>query len=231
MTKVVCNFRISICLLTLALVAIGTAHAQNADPGNLRPPDVPDKIKVEPGNKVFLVGRAVGTQNYVCKTSGSGFKFVLFTPQATLFGADDDRQVIHHFFSPNPFEVNTDPTVVTPALGTTGLIRATWQDSRDSSRVWAFATPATTLTSADSPLVEQGAVAWLLLKASGTQDGPTGGNRLSDTTFVQRLNTHGGVAPSTGCASGADVGNEAFAPYTADYFFYKKDESPAAISR
>jgi hypothetical protein len=221
-----CGFALSI----IGLMAISTAHAQNADPGNLRPPDVPEKIKVEQGNKVFLVGRAVGTQNYVCKVSGSGFKFVLFTPQATLFGADDDRQVIHHFFSPNPFELNTDPTVVTPAPGTPGLIRATWQHSRDSSTVWAFATPATTLTSADSPLVEQGAVAWLLLKASGTQDGPAGGHTLSETTFVQRLNTHGGVAPLTGCASATDVGNEAFVPYTADYFFYKKDESPAASS-
>src|SRR5262245_48597142 len=76
--------------LTMAIVGLmvtGAVSAQNADPGNLRPPDVPDKIKVDQGNKLFLVGRAVGTQNYVCKASGSGFKFVLFTPQATLFGA------------------------------------------------------------------------------------------------------------------------------------------------
>jgi len=220
--------------LTIALVGLtvtGTASAQNADPGNLRPPAVPDNLKIEPGNKVFLVGRAVGTQNYVCKASGSGFKFVLFTPQATLFGANDDRQLIHHFFSPNPFETNTDPTVVTPALGDPGLIRATWQHSRDSSRVWAFATPATTATDLTDPgFVEKGAVAWLTLTVSGTQDGPTGGHTLSETTFVQRLNTHGGVAPGTGCATAADVGNEAFVPYTADYFFYKKDESQAGVS-
>jgi hypothetical protein len=239
MIKVIRNFRSLldgravkhfVMTAVIGLAGIGTASAQNADPGNLRPPDVPEKIKVEEGNKVFLVGRAVGTQNYVCKASGAGFKYILFTPQATLFGADDDRQLIHHFFSPNPFEVNTDPTVVTPALGAPGLIRATWQHSRDSSRVWAFATPETTLTSADSPLVEQGAVAWLLLKASGTQDGPTGGHTLSDTTFVQRLNTHGGLAPSTGCAAASDVGNEAFVPYTADYFFYKKDDSAVGTS-
>jgi len=222
--------RYGFALSIIGLMAIGTAHAQNADPGNLRPPDVPEKIKVEQGNKVFLVGRAVGTQNYVCKASGSGFKFVLFTPQATLFGADDDRQLIHHFFSPNPFEPNTDPTVVTPALGTPGLIRATWQHSRDSSTVWAFATSDTTLTSTDSALVEQGAVAWLRLTVSGTQDGPTGGHTLSETTFIQRLNTHGGVAPSTGCASAGDVGNEAFVPYTADYFFYEKDTSQTGLS-
>jgi hypothetical protein len=117
--------------------------------------------------------------------------------------------------------------VVTPVPGDAGLVRATWRDSHDASTDWAFATPATTLTSADSPLVEQGAVAWLLLKASGNQDGPTGGHTLSDTTFIQRLNTHGGVAPSTGCASAANVGNEAFVPYTADYFFYEKDPSQA----
>ena len=54
----------------------------------------------------------------------------------------------------------------------------------------------------------------------GAQDGPTGGDTLTKTTFIQRLNTSGGVAPSTGCASSADVGKQAFVPYTADYFFY-----------
>jgi len=221
-------YGLAVTIAIIGLMAIGTASAQNSDPGNLRPPAVPDNLKVEDGNKVFLVGRAVGTQNYVCKASGAGFKFVLFTPQATLFGADSNRELIHHFFSPNPFELNTDPTVVTPALGDPGLIRATWQHSHDASTVWAFATPDTTST--DQRFVELGAVAWLTLTVSGTQDGPTGGHTLSETTFVQRLNTHGGVAPLTGCASATDVGNEAFVPYTADYFFYKKDESPAASS-
>ena len=47
-------------------------------------------------------------------------------------------------------------------------------------------------------------------------------SRAAATTFIQRLNTAGGLAPSTGCASSSDVGREAFMPYTADYFFYKK---------
>jgi len=51
-------------------------------------------------------------------------------------------------------------------------------------------------------------------------DGPTGGDTLTKTTFVQRLNTRGALAPSTGCASPSNVGNQAFVPYTADYFFY-----------
>jgi len=37
----------------------------------------------------------------------------------------------------------------------------------------------------------------------------------------QTLNTSGGLAPTTGCSSLADVGNKAFVPYSADYFFYR----------
>jgi Protein of unknown function (DUF3455) len=45
---------------------------------------------------------------------------------------------------------------------------------------------------------------------------------LTEITFIQRVNTSGGVAPSTGCAESADVGSKAFVPYTADYFFYSR---------
>lgn len=38
------------------------------------------------------------------------------------------------------------------------------------------------------------------------------------TTYIQRLNTSGGVAPSTDCPK---VGDKLFVPYEADYFFYK----------
>ena len=68
------------------------------------------------------------------------------------------------------------------------------------------------------------AIPWLKLEVVGAQDGPTGDNTLAATKFIQRLNTSGGLAPSTGCASPSDVGNQAFVPYTADYFFYKKSE-------
>ena len=51
---------------------------------------------------------------------------------------------------------------------------------------------------------------------------PTGGDELSETTYIQRLNTVGGVAPpSTSCAASGDVGTMALVPYSADYFFYK----------
>jgi hypothetical protein len=52
----------------------------------------------------------------------------------------------------------------------------------------------------------------------GTQAGTAG----EDPLIIQRLNTVGGPAPSTGCAVPSDVGHEAFVPYTADYLFYKE---------
>ncbi|MBM3768961.1 MAG: DUF3455 domain-containing protein [Acidobacteria bacterium] len=41
---------------------------------------------------------------------------------------------------------------------------------------------------------------------------------LSKTTFIQRVNTAGGVAPTTACT---DAGAIAFVPYTTDYIFYR----------
>ena len=180
------------------------------------PPPVPADIQVLPGNKAFLEGHAVGTQNYICLPcpnpttpaalcpDRSGFAWLLFTPEATLF-EDNGRQVITHFFSPNPVE--------------NGTIRATWQHSRDSSIVWG----GRGIASSDPDFVAAGAISWLLLPAAGTQEGPTGGDTLTATTFIQRLNTSGGVAPSGGCSRLSDVGAKAFVPYTADYFFYTND--------
>jgi hypothetical protein len=60
------------------------------------------------------------------------------------------------------------------------------------------------------------AIPWLLLTATPTQ-GPGIFDRL---TFIQRLNTVGGKAPSV---PGAFVGQVARVPYTADYLFYRAD--------
>ena len=200
------------CATALA-VAFTVSLPQPALAHQVTPPPVPADIQVEPGNEAFLEGHGVGTQNYICLPCGvgtqtpicppssPGFAWTLFTPEATLF-TDRARQVTTHFFSPNPFEK--------------GAIRATWQHSRDTSIVWG----GVLQSSSDPNFVEQGAIPWVLLKKAGVQDGPTGGDTLTATTFIQRLNTHGGSAPLKGCAALADVGRKAFVPYTADYFFY-----------
>jgi Protein of unknown function (DUF3455) len=192
------------------------ARQARAD-GTITPPPLPaDLAPVPAGNNLFLGTHSVGTQNYVCKPSGAGVAYVLFTPQATLFG-EDGGQVITHYNSPNPFEPNTDPKVVAPE----GTIRATWQ-YRDTSKVWAKVHATEQNGKKGAVTVDSRAIAWLLLDGVGSLNGPTGGDKLFGTTFVQRLNTTGGLAPSTGCSSLTDVGNTAFVPYTADYFFYKK---------
>jgi hypothetical protein len=184
------------CAIALAVAfTVSSPQPAHADP-------VPDNIEVPAGNTVFLEGHAVGTQNYVCLPSGAGFAWTFSGPQATLFD-DDDEQVITHFLSPNPNEGDTP--------------RATWQHSEDTSTVWAIA-----IASYFTPgFNARGDIPWLLLKVVGAQDGPTGGPALTRTTYIQRLNTSGGVAPSTGCTLSTDVGKRALVPYTADYFFYK----------
>src|SRR6476660_6585222 len=118
--------KITMALLTVlfTLLPLAGAYGQAAQPSfTITPPPLPDDLAPVPaGNKLFLGTHAVGTQNYVCKPSGAGVAYVLFTPQATLFG-EDGGQVITHDFTPNPFEPNTDPKVVAPD----GTIRATWQ--------------------------------------------------------------------------------------------------------
>jgi hypothetical protein len=193
---------------TVLAVVFTVSLPQPAYADQVRPPPVPADIEVPAGNKAFLQGHAVGTQNYICLPSGSGFAWTLFTPQATLFKRGN-KEITTHYFSPNPFE--------------NGTLRATWQHSRDTSTVWGqVITP-----SSDPNFVAPGAIPWLLIKVVGAQDGPLGGHTLAGTTYIQRLGTLGGNAPSTGCTQSTDVGSKAFVPYTADYFFYRDRKGSA----
>ena len=167
-------------------------------------PNVPVDLEPPAGHDVFLRGHAIGTQNYMCLPSGAGFAWTLVGPQATLF-ADNGRQSMTHFLSINPID---------------NLPRATWQHSRDTSSAWAKLSAA----SSDPAFVAPGAIPWFKLEVVGTQDGPTGGDRLSETTFIQRINTVGGMAPSTGCAVSTDIGKRTFVYYEADYIFYKQQQ-------
>jgi hypothetical protein len=167
---------------------------------DLEPPPIPPNLEVPTGHTAFRLGHAIGTQNYICLSIGAAWTFV--GPQATLFN-DYDWQLITHFLSPNPDEG--------------GMARATWQHSRDTSAVWAVAIASST----DPDFVDPEAIPWLLLQVVGAEPGPTHGERLARTTYIQRLNTSGGSAPPDGCP---EVGQRRFVPYTADYIFYKASE-------
>ena len=166
---------------------------------NIPRPSVPPDLEPPSAHELFLVGHAVGTQNYVCLVSPTGTaSWAPIGPQATLF---DDRgvQIATHFASLNPWEPETS--------------RPTWQHSRDTSAVWA----AISERSSDPEFVEPGAVDWLLLDVVGRRGRQTGVDRLTDTTYLQRVHTTGGVKPQRSC----NEGDTAFVPYTADYYFYR----------
>jgi Protein of unknown function (DUF3455) len=82
------------------------AHAQVVDP-----PEVPDAIKVRPGEKVLLRARASGVQIYVCEKSPDGKpEWTLKAPEAELL--DDEGAVIGHH-SAGPSWKHRDGSAVT----------------------------------------------------------------------------------------------------------------------
>ena len=66
---------------------------------------------------------------------------------------------------------------------------------------------------ADAP--RPGAVPWLLLKAKTNE----GTGTFARVTYIQRVDTEGGVAPAAGCDQ-AHVTTEARVDYRANYYFY-----------
>ncbi|MGH8567909.1 MAG: response regulator, partial [Gammaproteobacteria bacterium] len=95
--------------------ALTVGLPQPAYAGDVISPPVPTNLEVPPGNEAFLVGYAVGTQNYVCLPSGPGFAWVLFGPGIAMpaphiLGVDDDpaiRQLIADYLTENGFLVST----------------------------------------------------------------------------------------------------------------------------
>jgi hypothetical protein len=183
----------------------------------VQPPPTPSQITPQ-GSTAFLVGHAFGTQGYVCLPNANGvtsWTNLPPRPEATLF-ADlfgQPLQIITHFLSldanPNQFA----PNPVAPGGN------ATWQSSFDSSKVWAVAIGSIPAGSNPESCPNAGAIPCLLLQSIGNQVGPTGGQLLAHTNFVQRLNTKGGAAPTSACTTGQTQ----LVPYTADYYFFHEN--------
>jgi hypothetical protein len=199
--------------------ALGSLHGQN-----LTAPATPAIITPPAGQSLFLVAPAVGTQGYICLPTSAGAATASWTvkpsrPQATLFQRvyGQDIQIATHFLSP---DANPNDDAPTPLpFGS-----ATWQSAFDTSRVWAQVLHANSIPGGSDPTCPNaGSIPCLLLQSIGSQPGPSGGTMLSRTTFIQRLNTRSGAAPADGCSTSADVGTQTLVPYTADYYFYRKN--------
>lgn len=76
---------------------------------------------------------------------------------------------------------------------------------------------------ADAP--RSGDIPWLLIGT--TASGPQGS--FSKVSFIQRVNTVGGVAPTVACGQ-ANSGATARIPYTADYYFLGEAKATGAVT-
>jgi hypothetical protein len=207
-------------ILFAAALTFGCAFSTiHASAQAVTPPTTPAQIAPPAGNSAFLVGHATGSQGYTClpaSTGGTSWTVNPARPEATLFTNvfGQPVEIITHFASinENPNQNGANP----PSLSG----NATWQSSFDSSKVWAKATGTVIAGSDPESCPNNGAIPCLLLESIGNEKGPTGGRLLAKTTFVQRLNTNGGAAPTTTCS----VGQTQLVPYTADYYFYHQDE-------
>ena len=213
-------------LAALAVLTVsGIASAQNKDDqdkkeeitfSELRTPTTPTIITPPAGNSAFLLGRGIGTQGYVCLPTPTGNSWTVNNarPEATLFTKifGEPVQIITHFLSPN-----TNPNEFAPNPPRFGDV--TWQSSFDSSKVWAQKQHGIAAGS-DLSCPNSGAIDCLLLQVIGAEQGPAGGKSLTKTTFIQRLNTKDGSAPTGSCV----VGQQVLVPYSADYFFFRRDE-------
>jgi len=184
--------RIAVAVLLATLLSTTVRAADR-----IIPPAVPEGLDAPEGFKPFLVGHAIGTQNYICVVAGNAFDWVFIGPQATIYDANAE-QILTHFHSKNAID---------------GVIDATWQHSRDTSAVWARKDKGAT--------VDPTAIEWLLLKMSGTQLGPTLGDKVTSTQYIQRVNTVGGLKPAVAECSAATVNTRRLVYYEADYYFYK----------
>jgi hypothetical protein len=194
---------VGVAVTTATLAMTQVAHAQ-LPPPKIQPAQA--AIQVPAGNVPYLVGKATGTQNYKC-TAGTDpatgkptFTWVT-TPDATLATGG---QEIKHDGGP------------------------TWTAVDDKSSVTRDKAKA--ILSAPSP--DPANIAWLLIPVVANTSNPETsndpGDLLTGTTFIQRVNTAGGLAPPAGeCNVNTKDQQAAPVNYTADYYFYRAAGKPS----
>ena len=206
----------------VAALMLGCALAMStlASAQTVTPPPTPTQIPPPVGSTAFLVGHALGTQGYICVPTAPGATTAVWNsnnarPEATLFTTFFGKQIqiITHFLSHDDKPNGNAPSPL--PFG-----NATWQSSFDSSKVWAKKVGG--INGGDDPVScpNSNSIQCLLLQSIGNEVGPTGGATLANVTYVQRLNTKGGLAPQDGCVDFNDFGKQALVPYSADYYFF-----------
>ena len=86
-------------LLATALAVAAWPLAQVAAAGPAEPA-VPIDIAVPAGNKLYLIGHAVGVQIHRCDAVADGYKWTFVAPRAVLYG-DNGKLLTTHFGGPS----------------------------------------------------------------------------------------------------------------------------------
>ncbi|HSY39357.1 MAG TPA: DUF3455 domain-containing protein [Polyangia bacterium] len=162
------------------------------------PPNLPTAIAVPSGSTLTIHDHGVGAQIYTCTASGGA---------GGAGGSSADAGAISYsWVLKGPNAILSDETFA--QVGTHG-VGPTWTSS-DGSMI-----SGTKLAQANSTASGAIPIPWLLLKATSTGSAGV----FANITYVQRLNTAGGVAPASGCGA-ATVSTDASVAYSADYYFF-----------
>ena len=172
---------LAVAALPLALAACSGMGSM----GMMKSPEVPAAIAAPSGNKVAYTLKGAGLLNYECrpKADGSGFDWVLASPEAVL--RDKGDNIVGKYYG-----------------------GPTWEHG-DGSKV-------TGKQLATSPAPTVGNIPWQLVQAAPS----TGNGMFNGVTYVQRINTNAGTAPSDPCNSNTAAAKKQVR-YSADYVFYK----------
>jgi hypothetical protein len=178
-----------------AVLAFGCATTESAGSAASKPavarPTVPAEIEAPSSATLVVQLAARGTQNYKCQADASAAGGA----QWKLVAPEAEL-----FRSPEP----GGELAGTHGAGPTWVLKDGSGAKGDAANAKKAASP------------ESGAVAWLLIPAQS--NGQPG--ELQGVTLVQRIQTHGGIAPPSGCDT-SSVGAETKVPYTATYVFYR----------
>jgi hypothetical protein len=164
------------------------------------PGSLPTAIQVPSGATLKLHDHAIGAQVYTCTPSSTGG-----AGGSGAGGAGGSGATTYSWVLKQPDAVLYDSSFA--MVGTHGL-GPNWTSTVDGSVVNGMKVAGVNSTAT-------GAIQWLLLQASSN----TGTGAFSDVSYVQRLNTAGGVAPATGCDA-TTSGTDTRIPYSADYYFF-----------
>ncbi|MBK9729806.1 MAG: DUF3455 domain-containing protein [Chitinophagaceae bacterium] len=153
-------------------------------------PDVPEIIAVPAGNRVIWHAYATGVQIYQVQQSTTDPNVYLWVFLAPSATLFSDAGLTHQ--------------VGTHYIGPTWKVTTGRKNGEFvvGVKLQGITQDAT-------------AVAWLLLQAVPNSDP----NYFNEVTYIQRINTAGGLAPTTG-ADADHLGEQVEIPYTAEYYFF-----------